>query len=202
MDGGRAKEFMAKQTAQGKTKRAAWRSLKTYIAREIFKIIRLSYDQRLPAAWQWYTRFGLLWIACGDQDRTVQYERVKAWAESLQQHGIHATFHTYAGAHTWPVWRQSLTEFVPLLSTEERWRQRRGAGEIRQHGGNPLSTRRDKFCFGWCPCGSLACSPASFFSPFPQRDSLAIIPLSWDQTGGSRGERREGHRWSPRASEH
>ncbi len=62
----------------------------------------------------------LLWIACGDHDTTVQYARVKTWTESLEQHGIHATFHTYAGAHTWPVWRRSLADFVPLLFTEER----------------------------------------------------------------------------------
>jgi enterochelin esterase-like enzyme len=65
-------------------------------------------------------RVGLLWIACGDHDTTVQYARVKTWAESLDQHGVHATFHTYAGAHTWPVWRRSLTDFAPLLFTEER----------------------------------------------------------------------------------
>jgi enterochelin esterase-like enzyme len=74
----------------------------------------------VPDPKAWNTKVGLLWIACGDQDHTVQYERVKAWADSLPQHGIHATFHTYAGAHTWPVWRQSLTEFVPLLFTDER----------------------------------------------------------------------------------
>jgi transposase len=51
MDGGRSRQFMAKQTAQGKTKRAALRSLKTYIARELFKTIRQSCpDYRLPAA--------------------------------------------------------------------------------------------------------------------------------------------------------
>ena len=43
VDSGRSKQFMAKQTEQGKTKRAALRSLKTYIAREIFKTIRQPY---------------------------------------------------------------------------------------------------------------------------------------------------------------
>ena len=59
----------------------------------------------------------LTWIACGDNDTTVQYPRIKAWAESLKEHGIDESFHTYAGAHTWPVWRMSLTDFVPLLFT-------------------------------------------------------------------------------------
>jgi enterochelin esterase-like enzyme len=57
----------------------------------------------------------MIWIACGDNDTTVQYPRIKAWAESLKQHGIPESFHTYPGAHTWPVWRMSLTDFAPLL---------------------------------------------------------------------------------------
>lgn len=56
-----------------------------------------------------------IWIACGDNDTTVQYPRVKAWADSLNQSGIHETFHTYPGAHTWPVWRMTLADFVPLI---------------------------------------------------------------------------------------
>jgi enterochelin esterase family protein len=57
----------------------------------------------------------LIWISCGDQDNTVHYERIKGWAESLKPEGVAQSFHTYAGAHTWPVWRMSLTDFVPLL---------------------------------------------------------------------------------------
>lgn len=62
----------------------------------------------------------LVWIACGDNDTTVQYPRVKAWAESLNQHGIPETFKTYSGAHTWPVWRMSLTDFAPLIFQTQR----------------------------------------------------------------------------------
>ncbi len=57
----------------------------------------------------------LVWVACGDNDTTVQFPRVKAWADSLNQHGIPETFKTYSGAHTWPVWRMSLTDFAPLI---------------------------------------------------------------------------------------
>lgn len=57
----------------------------------------------------------LVWIACGDNDTTVQYPRIKTWAESLDKAGIHQSFKTYAGAHTWPVWRVSLGDFAPLL---------------------------------------------------------------------------------------
>jgi transposase len=50
-DAGRSKRFIAKQMDHGKTKRAALRSLKTYIAREIFKTIRQTCsDNRLPTA--------------------------------------------------------------------------------------------------------------------------------------------------------
>jgi len=56
-----------------------------------------------------------IWISCGDIDTTVQYPRIKAWAESLDKAGIQEKFVTYSGAHTWPVWRMSLTEFAPTL---------------------------------------------------------------------------------------
>lgn len=60
----------------------------------------------------------LIWISCGDQDNTVHYERIKEWAESLKPEGVATSFHTYAGAHTWPVWRMSLADFAPLLFAE------------------------------------------------------------------------------------
>jgi len=56
-----------------------------------------------------------VWIACGDIDGTVQYPRIKTWAESLEKAGLHSSFKTYSGAHTWPVWRNSLTDFAQLL---------------------------------------------------------------------------------------
>jgi len=61
-----------------------------------------------------------VWVACGESDDTVQFARVKKWAESLNTAGIPETFHAYPGAHTWPVWRVSLTDFLPLLFTEKR----------------------------------------------------------------------------------
>ena len=62
-----------------------------------------------------HPKIPLVWIACGDVDTTVQYARVKAWAEGLEKAGIKEKFTTYSGAHTWPVWRMSLTDFTPLL---------------------------------------------------------------------------------------
>jgi S-formylglutathione hydrolase FrmB len=61
-------------------------------------------------------KLGVIWIACGDQDTTVQFPRVKQFAEVLEKHGIHRTLRTIeGGAHTWPVWRLSLSEFAPML---------------------------------------------------------------------------------------
>ncbi len=56
-----------------------------------------------------------IWISCGDNDSTVQYPRIRTWAESLDKAGLKETFKTYSGAHTWPVWRNSLSDFAPLL---------------------------------------------------------------------------------------
>jgi enterochelin esterase-like enzyme len=61
----------------------------------------------------------LIWIACGDNDGTVQYPRIKTWSESLDKAGLHQSFKTYSGAHTWPVWRMSLSDFAPLLFTKK-----------------------------------------------------------------------------------
>jgi enterochelin esterase family protein len=67
-----------------------------------------------------HPKIPLVWIACGDIDTTVQYPRVKAWAEGLEKAGIKEKFVTYSGAHTWPVWRDSLTDFVPLIFTAKK----------------------------------------------------------------------------------
>ncbi len=56
-----------------------------------------------------------IWVACGDEDNTVQYPKIKIWEDTLEKSGIHSSFHTYHGAHTWPVWRMSLADFAPLL---------------------------------------------------------------------------------------
>lgn len=43
MDGGRSKRFRDKLQLRGKTKRSALRLLKTYIARELFRVLRQAY---------------------------------------------------------------------------------------------------------------------------------------------------------------
>ncbi|MDP9169440.1 MAG: alpha/beta hydrolase-fold protein [Acidobacteriota bacterium] len=62
-----------------------------------------------------HPKIPLVWITCGDNDTTVNYTHVKAWAEALDKSGIQEKFTTYPGAHTWPVWRNSLADFAPLL---------------------------------------------------------------------------------------
>jgi enterochelin esterase-like enzyme len=65
------------------------------------------------------SKVSTVWIACGDNDTTVQYPRIKTWAESLDKAGIHENFKTYSGAHTWPVWRNSLADFAPMIFTKK-----------------------------------------------------------------------------------
>jgi enterochelin esterase family protein len=77
------------------------------------------YKSVLDSAKTFNAKVPLIWVACGDSDTTVQYTRVKAWAESLDKAGIHEKFVTYPGAHTWPVWRMSLAEFATLIFKRE-----------------------------------------------------------------------------------
>ena len=61
-------------------------------------------------------RVKLLWIGIGNQDTTVRFETVKDFATMLEKAGIERTLRVYeGGAHTWPVWRNCLAEFAPLL---------------------------------------------------------------------------------------
>jgi enterochelin esterase family protein len=55
----------------------------------------------------------LLWIGVGKDDflRTRNEELVA----KLKQAGIHHVWRLSEGAHSWPVWREYLTEFAPLL---------------------------------------------------------------------------------------
>lgn len=61
----------------------------------------------------------LLWIACGTNDRYVgptplitRNRELVAW---LRQKNIPVTFVETPGMHEWPVWRNNLTHFAPLL---------------------------------------------------------------------------------------
>ncbi len=55
----------------------------------------------------------LLWIACGRQDQLfAPNQKFIAW---LQQQGVNVTPIATEGRHEWPVWRENLVNFAPLL---------------------------------------------------------------------------------------
>jgi enterochelin esterase-like enzyme len=55
----------------------------------------------------------LLWIACGTSDDLIKpFRNFATW---LGTRGMHATVVETAGIHNWPVWRDDLVKFAPLL---------------------------------------------------------------------------------------
>ncbi len=58
-------------------------------------------------------KVGTVWVAVGESDPV--FPRSKAFAELLNKSGIKTGFKTWPGYHTWPIWRYSLSEFVPML---------------------------------------------------------------------------------------
>lgn len=58
-------------------------------------------------------KVGTVWIAVGESDPV--FPRSKAFVELLNKAGIKAGFKTWPGQHTWPIWRYSLSEFVPMI---------------------------------------------------------------------------------------
>jgi enterochelin esterase family protein len=56
---------------------------------------------------------GLIWIACGTEDDLIASNRhFVAW---LRSKGAKPTFAEIPGIHNWPVWRDNLIQFAPLL---------------------------------------------------------------------------------------
>lgn len=55
----------------------------------------------------------LLWIACGEKDFLL--ERNHQLIEKLKTTGVNHEWHETSGDHSWPVWRNYLTEFAPRL---------------------------------------------------------------------------------------
>jgi len=59
----------------------------------------------------------LLWIACGTEDRLIDWNRkMRAWLDT--QKIDHANIET-PGVHSWLVWRRNLAAFAPLLFQEK-----------------------------------------------------------------------------------
>lgn len=55
----------------------------------------------------------LLWIACGRDDFLI--ERNEAFVAWLAANGIRHVWRKTPGDHSWPIWRDYLEEFLPLL---------------------------------------------------------------------------------------
>ena len=56
----------------------------------------------------------LLWIACGTADSLVGVNRqFKQWLDSKDIKVVYQEIPDVA--HVWPLWRQNLTDFAPLL---------------------------------------------------------------------------------------
>ncbi len=60
----------------------------------------------------------LLWIGVGKDDFLRQ--RNEGFVAKLNESGIHHEWHLTEGAHSWPVWRQYLADFLPLLFQAEK----------------------------------------------------------------------------------
>ncbi len=59
----------------------------------------------------------LLWVACGTDDDLLSLNRI--FAGHMKQEGLPVTVVETPGRHEWPVWRENLRQFVPLLFTEK-----------------------------------------------------------------------------------
>jgi enterochelin esterase family protein len=59
------------------------------------------------------TKYHVIWIACGTEDRLIATNRkLVAW---LKEKDVHVTPIETPGMHTWMVWRRNLLSFAPLL---------------------------------------------------------------------------------------
>ncbi len=54
------------------------------------------------------------WIAMGGKE-DIAYKNCKMMLEKLDEMKIKHTYYEYPGGHTWPVWRDNLYQFSPLL---------------------------------------------------------------------------------------
>ena len=57
------------------------------------------------------------WIAMGGKD-DIAYKNGQLMLEKLKQLNIRYSYSEYPGGHTWPVWRNNLYNFAPLLFKE------------------------------------------------------------------------------------
>jgi enterochelin esterase-like enzyme len=55
-----------------------------------------------------------LWVAMGGE-ADIAYSNCQVMLRKFDEIGIQYTYHEYPGGHTWPVWRNNLHAFAPLL---------------------------------------------------------------------------------------
>jgi len=55
-----------------------------------------------------------LWIAMGTKE-DIAYKNCQLMLAKFDEHKIKYTYSEYPGGHTWPVWRNNLYNFAPLL---------------------------------------------------------------------------------------
>ncbi len=56
----------------------------------------------------------LFWIAMGGKE-DIAYENCQNMLSKFKELNINYTYHEYPGGHTWPVWRNNLFMYAPLL---------------------------------------------------------------------------------------
>jgi enterochelin esterase-like enzyme len=59
-----------------------------------------------------------LWVAMGGKE-DIAYQNCQVMLQKFDEIGIQYTYHEYPGGHTWPVWRNNLYVFAPLLFRRE-----------------------------------------------------------------------------------
>jgi len=74
---------------------------------------RPAFIQSLPVLTPKSADLKVLWVACGTGDRLIEPNR--KLAEFLKSDDLPVTAIETPGLHTWPVWRDNLVHFAPLL---------------------------------------------------------------------------------------
>jgi enterochelin esterase family protein len=62
----------------------------------------------------------LLWIGCGRQDSVVGFDGAEHLSKWMNDQGVKNVWRPSDGAHEWPLWRMYLSEFLPLLFTQDK----------------------------------------------------------------------------------
>ncbi len=60
------------------------------------------------------TKLKQFWISMGGKE-DIAYNNCQIMMKRFDQIGIKYTYFETPGGHTWPVWRESLYQFAPLL---------------------------------------------------------------------------------------